>query len=231
MDTLIRARDNRAVSPTEAFREFVKSDAFPCIGAKSAMVRDQLVVAEFGEIDSAADDIELRRSLEDFIDQLEFDSPVVQSFVAIFSGPASMSETEFERALWNRLQSLHNLDVVEGRGWAANAARDPESAHFSMGLLGEAFFVIGLHPNASRPARRFQYPALVFNSHEQFERLREDGRFDKMKQIIRERDKALSGSINPMLADFGNGSEAAQYSGREVGPDWKCPFAPQEPLK
>ena len=50
-------------------------------------------------------------------------------------------------------------------------------------------------------------------------------------QQVRERDKALAGSVNPMLADFGRGSEAAQYSGREVGPDWKCPFTPQEPLK
>ena len=91
--------------------------------------------------------------------------------------------------------------------------------------------MIGLHPNASRPARRFRYPTLVFNSHEQFERLRQDGRFEKMKQIIRARDEALAGSVNPMLADFGSGSEAAQYSGREVGPDWKCPFTPQEPIK
>ena len=212
------------LSRTDAFRQFVQSDTFPCIGAKSAMVRDQLMIAEFGDIDSAAGDINLRRALEEFIEQLDFDSPVVQSFVAIFTGPTQMSETEFERALWNRLQSLHNLDVVEGRGWAESAERDPESAHFSMGLLGEAFFVIGLHPDASRPARRFEFPALVFNSHEQFERLREDGRFEKMKKIIRERDKALAGSVNPMLADFGRGSEAAQYSGREVGPDWKCPF-------
>ena len=219
------------LSRTDAFKQFVQSDTFPCIGAKSAMVRDQLMIAEFGDIDSAAGDINLRRALEEFIEQLDFESPVVQSFVAIFTGPTQMSETEFERALWNRLQSLHNLDVVEGRGWAESAERDPESAHFSMGLLGEAFFVIGLHPDASRPARRFEFPALVFNSHEQFERLREDGRFEKMKKIIRERDKALAGSVNPMLADFGRGSEAAQYSGREVGPDWKCPFTPQEPLK
>ncbi len=219
------------LSRTQAFEQFVKSESFPCIGAKSAMVRDQLVIAEFGDINSAAGDISLRRALGQFVEDLDFDSPVVQSFVAIFSGPNDLSETDFELALWNRLQSLHNLDVVEGRGWAESAARDPESAHFSMGLLGEAFFVIGLHPNASRPARRFEFPALVFNSHEQFERLREDGRFEKMKQIIRTRDQALAGSVNPMLADFGRGSEAAQYSGREVGPDWKCPFAPQEPAE
>lgn len=219
------------LSRTQAFEQFVKSESFPCIGAKSAMVRDQLVIAEFGDINSAAGDISLRRALGQFVEDLDFDSPVVQSFVAIFSGPTDLSETDFELALWNRLQSLHNLDVVEGRGWAESAARDPESAHFSMGLLGEAFFVIGLHPNASRPARRFEFPALVFNSHEQFERLREDGRFEKMKQIIRTRDQALAGSVNPMLADFGRGSEAAQYSGREVGPDWKCPFAPQEPAE
>ena len=135
---------------TDAFRQFVQSDSFPCIGAKSAMVRDQLVIAEFGDIDSAAGDINLRRALEEFIEELDFSSPVVQSFVAIFTGPTELSETEFERALWNRLQSLHNLDVVEGRGWAESAERDPESAHFSMGLLGEAFLASAI--TAAPPA-------------------------------------------------------------------------------
>ncbi len=215
--------------PIDAFRQFVDSDTFPCIGAKAAMVRDRLEIAEFGPITSSADDIGLRKALEAFIGSLDLNSPVVQSFVAIFEGPEDLSEKAFEEALWNRLQSLHNLDVVEGRDWAPGADRDPQSAHFSMGLLGESFFVIGLHPNASRPARRFSYPALVFNSHEQFERLREDGRFDKMKQIIRTRDAELAGSVNPMLSDYGDASEAAQYSGRKVGPDWTCPFRPQEP--
>ena len=38
------------------------------------------------------------------------------------------------------------------------------------------------------------------------------------------RDEAIAGSRNPMLARHGEASEARQYSGRAVDPDWRCPF-------
>ena len=84
--------------------------------------------------------------------------------------------------------------------------------------------MIGLHGGASRLARRLPFPALVFNSHRQFEQLRADGRYAKMQAATRERDIALQGSINPNLADFGRASEARQYSGRAVDSGWVCPF-------
>jgi len=34
----------------------------------------------------------------------------------------------------------------------------------------------------------------------------------------------VQGSLNPNLADFGERSEARQYSGREVEEHWRCPF-------
>lgn len=98
------------------------------------------------------------------------------------------------------------------------------SAKFSLSIASHPFFVIGLHPGASRIARRFRHPALVFNSHRQFEQLRDDGRYGKMQAIIRKRDKLLQGSVNPSLADFGTATEARQYSGRDVGKDWECPY-------
>ena len=96
-----------------------------------------------------------------------------------------------------------------------------------MSVAGEAFFVVGLHPGAHRPARCFRYPVMVFNSHDQFERMRADGRYDTMKRIIRKRDAALAGSINPVLEDFGTSSEARQYSGRKraEGEVFQCPFS------
>ena len=45
-----------------------------------------------------------------------------------------------------------------------------------------------------------------------------------MKTMIRKRDTAFQGSINPMVADFGTTSEAKQYSGREVSESWKRPL-------
>jgi FPC/CPF motif-containing protein YcgG len=64
----------------------------------------------------------------------------------------------------------------------------------------------------------------VFNLHDQFEQLREQGRYEKIRDTILARDERLAGSVNPMLARHGEASEAAQYSGRVVGPEWTCPF-------
>ena len=101
---------------------------------------------------------------------------------------------------------------------------DPADPHFSFSFAGEALYVIGMHANSSREARRFPWPALVFNPHEQFERLRADGKWTRMQASIRSRDVALQGTINPMLSDFGQQSEARQYSGRAVEDKWKAPF-------
>ena len=212
-------------SPTDAFQSWIRSDSFPCVGAKAALVRDRITVVELGDITSPTSDVELYRALRAYTETLERDTPAVQSFAAVFPDSPPMTEVEFETALWERLQCLHNFDAVLGEEWAPDTSRDPESAHFGMSIGGEAYFVVGLHPHASRPARCFRYPVLVFNSHDQFERMREDGRFDQMKKIIRKRDTALAGGINPMLDDFGDSSEALQYSGRRLGENWKCPFS------
>ena len=107
-------------------------------------------------------------------------------------------------------------------------ASEPDSPHFSLSFAGEAFFVVGLHPKASRPARRFSSPALVFNLHAQFEELREAGRYEKLRPSILQRDEVLAGSANPMLARHGEVSEARQYSGRAVDEGWRCPFKPRK---
>jgi len=69
-------------------------------------------------------------------------------------------------------------------------------------------------------------PTLVFNLHAQFEQLRASGMFPRMRDRIRARDEALQGQVNPMVSDHGTSSEARQYSGREVSPDWQAPFEP-----
>ncbi len=68
----------------------------------------------------------------------------------------------------------------------------------------------------------------MFNVHRQFEELRESGQFPRMRDRIRERDASLQGSVNPMVSDHGNNSEARQYSGRQVGRSWQAPFDSEE---
>lgn len=104
-------------------------------------------------------------------------------------------------------------------------SENPADPNFRFCLEGEAYYVIGLHPGASRPGRRAPRPMLVFNLHRQFEELRRRGRYESVRDTIRERDLAANGSINPALDDFGSSSEARQYAGRQVEEDWQCPVA------
>lgn len=145
------------------------------------------------------------------------------SFVALFPDDAIRDERTFEKRLWQHLQCMHDFDAPRF-GWDAAVNADPEDAAFSFSIGGRAWYIIGLHPQASRIARRFESVALVFNPHAQFEDLRARGKYAAVRDNIRRRDLRLQGTINPMLSDHGESSEARQYSGRAVGANWKCPF-------
>ena len=203
----------------EQFRSFVAARDFPCVGAKSAMNRDRMEFISLDAFGSAASTSALASELSAY--SARHPDPGVDpvSLVALFSG-AVESEDAFHDALWAQLQSLHDLDRAD-HAWAEGVSSDPESSQFSFSVAGRAFFVVGLHPKSSRLARRAPVPTLVFNFHNQFEALRASGRYDKLQAAIRQRDIALQGSINPVLARFGEGSEARQYSGKAAG---RCPF-------
>jgi FPC/CPF motif-containing protein YcgG len=203
----------------ESFRSFVAGESFPCVGAKSALHRERIefeVCDRLGSIRSAA---LLSAGLTRFSARHPHPGLDPVSFVAIFREQVA-SEHEFHQLLWLQLQTLHDLDSI-AHPWASDVSDDPDSAEFSFSVASRAFFVVGLHPGSSRLARRAPRPTLVFNFHDQFEELRGNGRYQKMQTVIRKRDVALQGDINPLLARFGEISEAAQYSGRTgVG----CPF-------
>jgi FPC/CPF motif-containing protein YcgG len=207
------------------FRSFVEDREFPCVGAKSALARDQLEILVARDIRSAWDDLRIYDALLDFLDRCRVHASLFLSFAVFFEASEPMSEVGFERALWERAQSLSDKDAWHGQDYDHRVSADPTSPHFSLSFGGEAVFIVGLHPNASRPARRFERPVLVFNPHDQFERLREIDKYERMRSRIIERDVEVAGSANPMLARHGEISEARQYSGRAVGGDWACPFS------
>lgn len=201
--------------------------AFPCVGAKAALARDAIRTVELGVLGCPRGDAGLLDAIESFarfVEAQPADASTVHSLAAVFDGPARTDEAGFDALLWAQLQRLHALDRARGHAWAEGVSTDPDSPRFSMSLAGHPFFVIGLHSGASRRARRFETPVLVFNSHLQFNALRADGRYAKMQAATRARDTALQGSINPNLADFGTAPETRQYSGRAVGADWRCPL-------
>lgn len=210
---------NQAV---EAFREMIIRAGFPCIGAKAALNAGGVVFEVYEELGSDKSTKTLARDLYAFPRTIASERENYSSMVAIFREPTGVTEIEFEKLLWRQLRKLHQEDAED---WNSNVSSDPAAPNFSFGFAGQAYYVVGMHARSSRHARRFRWPTLVFNPHEQFEVLRADGNWNRMKQIIRAREIQLQGNINPMLNDFGTESEARQYSGRAVEDDWKPPFS------
>lgn len=215
------------VEMAERIKSFVGQESFPCVGARSAFNKGR---ARFGSYGSLGDDHHAEAICADLqAFSLAFPNPGDEpvTFVAMFDDVV-LSEADFDRRLWQQLQALHEQDRIAFE-WDASVASNPASPDFSFSVAGRAFFVVGLSPVASRLARRAPFPCLVFNFHNQFESLRASDRYSRMQRVIRDRDLALQGSINPVLARFHEASEARQYSGRAVSEDWHCPFHAMSP--
>jgi len=204
----------------ELVREFVLDD-HPCVMAQSVIADDNVTIQSYGTMDGFCPNT-LLNDLKKYVADVEEDSMKFQTFIAAFDDASFETEQEFETSLWKLLQTLHNIDT---HSWDTTTSPDPASPKFSYSLLGTSFYIVGMHPNSSRWARSSPFPMIVFNLHSQFELLRSSGRYQRVRDLIRKRDKAYQGSINPMLEDFGTNSEARQYSGRAVEANWKCPFA------
>ena len=204
------------------FRAFVGDDAFPCLAGKGAVRRGDYTLGMYPALGSVEAATLLAVDLIRFTASIPADGAGLRTFAAVFTDVAPRDELAFERALWRQLQRLHDADPVGD--WDTTVSGDPADAEFSFSFGGRALFVVGLHPRSSRLARRFGWPTLMFNPRAQFDRLKAEGRFDRLRDLVRERDVALQGSTNPNLADFGLASEARQYSGRATEADWRCPF-------
>ena len=205
----------------DAFRGLALNERFSCVAGRAAIRRNAYrfgLYARLGSAESAAD---LACDLTRFAGEADLHDEPLTAFVASFVDPVPADEEEFESLLWSTLQQLNDADAAP---WTADAQAEPDDPSFSFSFNGMAFFVVGLHARSSRFARRFAWSTLVFNPHAQFDRLREEGRYNRFRDVIRARDVDLQGTPNPMLRDFGEQSEARQYSGRAVGEAWKCPF-------
>lgn len=218
------ANDNQQEIESE-FADFIRSQDFPCVGAKSALGRGTLKVVACRSITSSWDDVRMHEIAREWAREYKRHRGLFRSLAFVFDGPSDLTEESFEEALWERLQSMSDKDQWRGIASDQRVSTDPEDPHFSLSFGGEAFFAVGLHPNASRLARRSRRPTMVLNLHDQFEELRRSGRYEGLRKAILARDKHLEGSINPMLARHGEVSEARQYSGRQVSGDWVCPFS------
>lgn len=214
-----------AFAAIEAFQDFIRDAEFPCVGAKSALATGGVGIVVAGDLRTDDHDDSLLSALRNA--SPGNDGAGLTTTVALFPATPTLSEEAFEYALWDRLQSLHQIDSFDFE-WDPRISSNPAAPDFGMSIGGKGFFVVGMHPGASRIARRAPMALLAFNPHAQFDLLKEEGRYGRIQKVVRQRDIAIQGDTNPMLADHGVVSEASQYSGRIVANDWQCPFTPRK---
>lgn len=234
-DKYLKYADNKLASVSDAsthpsklavhihsqFRSMILSPAFPCPGAKTAFSQGTYRYGVFGKMGTEETALDLGESLRNFLRERTTMNSNFTTFVASFKEPTIVTHEDFAHNLWAMLQQLHEVDLSQ---WNSTVSSDPESSDFAFSFAGTPIFIIGLHSGSPRFARRFAWPTMVFNVHEQFHKLRTDGIFEKFRDTVRKNDTELQGCKNPVAMDFGNTSEAIQYTGEIQNKQWKCPF-------
>lgn len=210
------------------FEDFIIEQDHPCLMAQTVFKMGEVNLHTYDKLADKTTTNQLLEDLGTYLRNYNFEDNNFRTFIASFPTESYPTEKLFEQALWQQLQLLHNHDSEK---WDETVSKDPADKNFSFSILGKAFYIVGMHPQSSRYARRSPYPTIIFNLHWQFEKLREMKAYENVRDKIRERDKALQGHINPVLEDFGKSSEALQYSGRNIGEEWKCPFHPKNEEK
>lgn len=197
---------------------------FPCTMAKSVLGKDNIVFKTYDMSDDVAADF--RQDLGLFHKSCLDSGDEIRSFVAEFDSKSGhfIDFIAFENYFWDLLTRLRQKEFSENV-YDSTVSSDPFDKKFGFSVNGAAYFFILLHPENPRLSRRSAKPAVVCNLHSQFELLRQQGVFHKLKKIIRGRDKKLQGNENPMMKDFGNSPEWLQYTGSEKTRESKCPFA------
>jgi uncharacterized protein len=202
---------------------FIQDPSFPCLMAKVVAQRGLLQVFNAPGVNTDADGEQALQALYAFIDEYRIQPERLSSFALVLKDHRKLSFHAFESVFWSFLATLNRLDKAR-HPHDPRVSSDVKDKNFSFSLKSEAFFILALHPESPRWSRRFKFPAIIFNPHAQFERMRMRGTFEKVRNLIRIRDRRLQGSSNPMLADFGDQSEVYQYLGRKFSPGEEVPL-------
>jgi FPC/CPF motif-containing protein YcgG len=213
--------DASVVLAHDGFRAVALSQGFACVAGAAAVRAGHYRFCSYPLLGDPSSVAELAQDLRTFITDFPLSPDRFASCVVSFQEPTGIGPVEFEKLLWQTLQGLHDIDEMP---WDPTVSSDPDENSFSFSFHGRSFFVVGMHSGSQRWTRRLAWPTLIFNAHAQFEELRRSDRFVSMQRTIRRRDERLQGNFNPALQDYGNQSEAKQYGGRVVEPDWQCPF-------
>jgi FPC/CPF motif-containing protein YcgG len=204
--------------------KFIQSKPFSCLGARAALKKDAII---HGHYPSLGDEASARAHYRDLRAYARGLRPTLsdksfRTFVATFDEPGGVvDELKYEELLWQHLQFMHDIDS-QTFGLDQGASSDPAEPNFGFHAAGHSFFLVGMHPGASRDSRRFVTPAIAFNSLMQFMLL--EDKFFTMQDAIRKREATNNGSVNPSFTEYEYAMPSRHFSGRFTEEDWKCPY-------
>ena len=205
----------------QAIGSLLSDRNYPCIAAIRSFAHGDFVVGSYPGFGSGRSSQDIAQDLKYFLKKQASSQSSYFTYFAQFKGGDDLTESEFENALWHELSCIASLS---GASWDPTFSDNPEDKNFCFSFEGKAFFVVGLHPNASRKARKFRQPLLIFNLYDQFKQLMIEGKYDAMVKVNREKDRKFQGSVNPMAEKYAESWESIQFSGSENPSNWKCPF-------
>lgn len=212
-------------------RHLIMKPNYPCVAAVSSFLKHDFMSGNYKDFGSGQCAAQLASDLLKFkTEQRRLKSPFY-SFWAVFENDEVASEDEYEKKMWNELSAVHEFEIKnaglqssEQLPWDPKFSRNPKDKNFCFCLGGDAYFVVGMHPQSSRLSRRFPYPVIIFNLYEQFDDLMKKNTFAPMVQLNRQRELKFEGSVNPMVEKHGQSWESIQFSGKNNDDQWGCPF-------
>lgn len=89
----------RLEEPKDRIGEMIVQPQFSCVGAKSALARDNLKTVVVHRLDSNRDDLKIHRELFAWAKEYQEPTEGFRSLAVIFDGPENLSETEFEKLM------------------------------------------------------------------------------------------------------------------------------------
>lgn len=203
--------ESSEIEVPDEFKEFVGGKSFSCVMAKAALKKGFVKSKDLGSGMSAKESL---RFIYEFVKEYRRCGNDLSSFIFFFEEERFKTFSAFEKFFWDFILDLKRLDQDLYPG-DQRVGADPIDPDFGYSLMEEAFFLIVLHPGSPRKARRYFKPAIVFNPHQQFEKMRINGSFEKVRSLIREKDARIQKEKNQMLQDYGAGNEILQYTGRQ----------------
>lgn len=200
----------------------ISQTTFPCIMAKAVANNGFFDTISIQDMKSESVDSALIH-LQNFVTKMNENKTVLSSCAITIGNSYYDDFKKFEKDFWPFLQELNSKDKISYKP-DPTVSPYPEDANFSFSIHTESFFILVLHPKSPRWSRRFTHPTIVFNPHKQFEEMRKNGTYMKIRDLIRKKDTSLQGNINPMLTDFGEKSEVFQYLGVEYADEAPVPL-------